>query len=310
MAGDSSLSLTPGIKLARYTFDFTQFADNGKTSETSTAQPFVEHSAAFTGWQPSFDVNYNLRHNWSMYSQYSTGSVIPPSNVFDVKNAAVSRPAEADKNQNIPGRIGVEVRQVTLDLDTYYIHFENDYSSSPDPVTLEPIYYLTGTSRTKGAEVESNIYMGGGLSTYLNGTLGSAKYTESKLWVSQAPSNTETIGVSYQHRNWDLGFFNKRIGPMYNDNGATNQAVKIDPFDITNLYLNYTVKNSHSEFEETKIRLTVNNVFDRHSLVAVIPAATKTSDPAPGDILTLLAARSVSLSVTFGFSPSRAKSHP
>jgi len=34
---------------------------------------------------------------------------------------------------------------------------------------------------------------------------------------------------------------------------ATIEAVRIDPFDITNLYLNYTVKNE-SRFSQTKIR--------------------------------------------------------
>ena len=41
---------------------------------------------------------------------------------------------------------------------------------------------------------------------------------------------------TYRLRSWDMGFFNKRIGTMYNDNGAVNEAVKIDPFNVTNLF--------------------------------------------------------------------------
>jgi len=44
---------------------------------------------------------------------------------------------------------------------------------------------------------------------------------------------------------------------MWNDNGSVNQAVVIDPFNMTNLYLNYTIKNE-SKLSQTKIRLTVN----------------------------------------------------
>jgi iron complex outermembrane receptor protein len=120
--------------------------------------------------------------------------------------------------------------------------------------------------------------------------------------VQQAPRNTETVGLSYQQRNYDLGFFNKRIGQMWYDNGSINQAVRIDPFNITNLYLNYTIK-ALSEFSQTKLKLTVNNLFDQHNIVGVSPASTASNAPAPGDVLTILAARSVSLSLTFGFSP-------
>jgi len=295
------LSITPGIKFVYYKFDFTQFADNGKTVGSLNGAPFVQHSASFNASQPSFDVNYKLRHNWSVYGQFATGSSIPPSSVFDVKNAKVAvlpKPVQTKTFQY--GSVWKSGR-ATLDLDTYFIKFDNGYSSSPD-ASGEPVYYLTGTSKTKGVEAESTIYLGAGISAYLNGTLGSAKYSSTGLWVQNAPRNTETVGLSYQQRNWDLGFFNKRIGRMYNDNGSINQAVAIDPFNITNLYFNYTLK-SLSEFSQTRIKLTINNLFDKHSIVGVKPAATTSNLPAGGDILTLLAARSVSLSLTFGFSP-------
>jgi iron complex outermembrane receptor protein len=91
---------------------------------------------------------------------------------------------------------------------------------------------------------------------------------------------------------------------MWQDNGAKNQAVRIDPWEISNLYLNYTIKGEN-RFAETKFRLTVNNVFDQHNVIAVTPASTATAAPNPLDLLQKLAARSVSMSVTFGFSPGK-----
>jgi hypothetical protein len=41
---------------------------------------------------------------------------------------------------------------------------------------------------------------------------------------------------------------------MYNDNGSTNQAVAIDPFNVSNLFLNYTVSGD-SYLRGTKVRL-------------------------------------------------------
>jgi len=90
---------------------------------------------------------------------------------------------------------------------------------------------------------------------------------------------------------------------MYNDNGAVNQAVAIDPFNVSNLFLNYTVRGG-SYLRGTKIRLGLNNLLDKHSIVGVNPALAS-SAASPNDILTLLPARSVSLTVTFGYAPAR-----
>jgi iron complex outermembrane receptor protein len=203
----------------------------------------------------------------------------------------------------------VKFNRWTLDVDAYYSHFQNPYSSYLD-TTGESYFYQTGPSNTKGIEAESNILIGHGFSVYLNGTMGSAKYQEGKswanggLWVASTPKNTEAIGLTYQLRNWDLGMFNKRVGPMYNDNGTLNQAVAIDPFNVTNLFMNYTFRGD-TYLRGTKIRFGINNLFDQHSIVGVAPASTKSNVPAPGDILTLLPARSVSLTMTFGYAPAR-----
>ena len=121
-------------------------------------------------------------------------------------------------------------------------------------------------------------------------------------WVQNAPSDTETIGLTYNLSSWNVGLFSKRVGQMYNDNGAAHQAVVIDPFNITNLFLNYTVRGS-SRFSATKIRLAVNNLTDSHAITAVSPASTASNAPAAGDVLTLMAGRSISLAITVGFSP-------
>lgn len=250
---------------------------------------------------PSIDARYKLKSNWSVYAQFATGSVIPPTNVFDTKGALVAVLPKPTTTKTYQIGSVVKFNRVTFDVDGYYSHFQNPYSSTPDP-SGEPVFFQTGPSNTKGIEAESNILIGHGFSLYLNGTLGSAKYAQTGLWVANAPKNTETVGFTYRVKSWDLGFFNKRIGAMYNDNGATNQAVAIDPFNVSNVYLNYTIRGD-SYLRGTKIRFGVNNLMDNHSIVGVTPASTATSIAAPGDILTLLPARSVSLTVTFGYAP-------
>ena len=112
----------------------------------------------------------------------------------------------------------------------------------------------------------------------------------------------EAVDLTYQRRNWDIGFFEKRIGHMWNDNGGANQAISIDPFNITNLYINYTVKGA-SYLRGSKIRFAINNLLDRHSITGVTAASTATSVASPNDQLQLLPARSFSSTFTPGYAP-------
>src|SRR5262249_5760238 len=218
--------------------DFTQFADNGKTVGSLNGAPFVTHAVEYHSWLPSIDAHYLLQPYWSVYGQFGRGQNIPPTSIFDVKGALVAtlpKPILADTAQ--VGSVW-KSRRATLDVDYYHIKFQNDYSSNIDPVSGQTLYFLNGDSLTQGIEAESTVLVGGGLAVYLNGTKGTAKYSDSKLWAPNAPSDTETIGLTYNRGSWNVGFFNKRVGRMYNDNGGTHQAVPIDPFTIANLFVN------------------------------------------------------------------------
>jgi iron complex outermembrane receptor protein len=126
--------------------------------------------------------------------------------------------------------------------------------------------------------------------------------------VANAPGYTGTAGLTWQEKNWDLGFLSKRIGKMYNDNGSVNQAVPIAPWSISNMFLNYTVKNS-SFLRGSKFGLAVNNLLDSHAITGIAPAVKATSAvpfaPNGGDLLTLLPGRSVMATLTIGFAPRR-----
>jgi iron complex outermembrane receptor protein len=298
------LTITAGVKASNYLVHLNQFADNGKTVGNLGGVAFVTHSATYRAWQPTADVRYRLTNFWSAYAQYATGNVIPPSSVFDVKNAQVAVVPKPTGTKTFQFGSVLKLNRFTLDADAYFIKAQNPYSSAPDPVTGEPVYYLAGNTISKGFEAEGNVVVGHGINLYLNATIGNAKYSDTHLWVANSPHDTETVGVTYLHKNWDFGFFNKRVGQIYNDNGSINQAVPIDPFNITNLFFNYTIKEA-SHLRGTMFRLGFNNLFDQHNIVGVTPASTKTSAPAPGDQLALMAGRSVSLAVTFGYAPRR-----
>ena len=80
------------------------------------------------------------------------------------------------------------------------------------------------------------------------------------------------MNLLWQHHNWDVGLIYKRVGQYYNDNGTLNytingvkipypvdQAITIQPWDLVNVFFNYTIKNS-SFLRGTKIQFAVNNL--------------------------------------------------
>ena len=346
-----SLNVTAGTKWSHYDINTKQFADDGKTIGglgTNDPTSFIRNSGSYSAWLPSIDANYRLRNNWSVYGQLSTGSIVPPSSVFDYAQGTDGIPVKTlpKQQRSTTYQTGtvIKLKRATFDADFYHIRFQNSYSSTLDS-SGEPVYFLQPSSITKGFEAESNIYIGGGLSAYLNASVGRADYVgtlsvtcapagctappitvkaPSGLWVANTPSDVETEGVTYQRKGWDMAFFNKRVGTLYQDNGAYHNQVAIDPFSVTNAFLNYTVHNG-GHFDQTKIRLSFNNLLNQHSITgdkitgsplteSITANGTTYTDPfntsgptpiAGGDNISVLPGRSVMLSVTFGLSPQR-----
>jgi iron complex outermembrane receptor protein len=350
----SKLFVTPGVKLAYYTIGTKQYADNGgKIGGLGTNNPasFIANGGSYFSTLPSIDGNYRIRNNWSVYGQYAQGSIVPPSAVFDFIQGPTGTPVatlpKQQKNSTYQTGTVLKLKNVTFDADYYHIHFDNSYSSFTPLNTGEPVYFLQPSSITQGIEGESNIYFSHGLSLYLNASYDKASYSgtlnvscnagatclstspqltftaPSNQWVANTPSDIETMGLTYQNKSWDGGIFNKRVGTQRLDNGGYHNSGAIDPFSLTNLFLNYTVRGG-SHFDQTKIRLSFNNLFDEHNITnntfatkatgqTISANGTTYADPfnstapltpiAGGDSVSVLPGRSVMLSITFGFSP-------
>jgi iron complex outermembrane receptor protein len=336
-------TLTVGVKAADYGMALNQYQDNGKTvgclggksgTDLVTGAPiciggaqFVTHSINYNNWLPNIAARYTLRSNWSAYAQWAEGSVIPLSSVFDVPGGNVTTPPKPTLAKTYQVGSVMKYRRWTLDADAYYIHFQNGYDSYTDPTTGEPVYVATGPSNTKGIEVETSVILPYGFSLYANGTLGSAKYQggpnypNGGEWVADAPKNVETLSLFWHHTDWGAGFVDKRVGTLYNDNATltyningisipfpVDQAYTINPFNVVNVFANYTVKSA-SFLRGSKIELAVNNLANSHNLVGITPGIAPTATAhyveSPLDQLNLLPGRSVMLSITAGWAPRR-----
>jgi len=337
------LVVTAGVKAADYQMSLNQYQDNGKTvgclGGVASAYPgigapaciggpaFVRHSINYNNWLPNVAARYYLKSGWSVYAQFAEGSVIPLSSVFDVPNAQVLVPPKPTLAKTYQIGSVMKYRRWTLDVDAYYIHFQNGYDTYIDPTTNEPVYVATGPSNTKGVEAETSVILGYGFTLYANGTLGSAKYQTGPnypnggLWVANTPRNVETATLLWRHNDWSFGLVDKRVGSLYNDNASLNylvngvlipfpvdEAYKIDPFNVVNVFGNYTVKGS-SWLRGSKIGLAVNNLANSHNLVGITPGLAPTATAHyvenPGDQLNLLPGRSVMVTFTVGWAPRR-----
>jgi iron complex outermembrane receptor protein len=341
--------ITAGIKDAYYNMHLKQFQDNGKivgcldggvpgkdpgAAKNSLGQPiciagspFALNTFNYNNVLPTLTARYRIWRNWSAYAQFAEGSVIPPSAVTDTFGAQVLTPPKPTITKTYQAGSVLKYNRWTLDVDAYYVHFQNGYDSYTDPTDNEAVFVATGPSNTKGVEFESNIALGHGLSLYLNGSAGSAKYQEGQnipnggLWVANTPRDTEAAGFFWQHANWDVGIDNKRVGKMYNDNGTLNylingalipypvdQAISLNPFDVTDLYVNYTVKNA-SWMRGSKLGFAVTNLMNSHNVVGITPLNPATSTvayaPNAGDQLNLLPGRSIMATLTLGYAPKR-----
>jgi iron complex outermembrane recepter protein len=353
----SKLFITPGIKFSYYTIGTKQFADNGgKIGGLGTNNPssFIANGGSYFATLPSVAGNYRMKSNWSLYGQYATGSITPASSTFDFTQSSTGTPvATLPKQQKVTtyqtGTV-LKLKNATLDLSYFHIHFDSGYSSFTPLDTGEPVYYPTPPSLTQGVEAESNIAISHGLSLYLNASYDNAKYTGSAityctpsatgcnsttatlniptpsgLWVASTPSDILTEGLTYQHSAFDAGIFNKTVGTQRLDNGAFHNESTISPFTLTNLFLNYTIRGD-SHFNNTKLRLSFNNLFNDHNITGdgisskvtantITANGTSYSDPfnsnlavtpaSGADSISVLPGRSIMFSITFGLSPKR-----
>jgi iron complex outermembrane receptor protein len=318
-----ALKVTPGVKYASYKQDFNHLADNGKavgplgscTYSKSTGlitgtncPASISNSITYTDVLPSLDAHYQLQPNWAAYGQYAEGDAIPTTAVFDVANAAVATPPKATKSKTIQFGSVFKSDQYTLDVDVYHTKLDSPWSSVTPVGATEPVWSMNGSQINQGIEAASNIMLRGGFSLYLNGTVGSAKYDTGK-WVAAAPADSETLGLNYTKAEWNASLQVKRVGKMYNDGTdstgkiTVNEAFTIDPVVLTNLFVNYTVKNPTNFTKQAKIQFGINNLLNCHSVVDVPTAMSGSSSATPmqADLLSVVPARSVSLTMQLDF---------
>lgn len=296
------LKITPGLKYAYYHQHFNHLADNGGAVGSIGGATSLTNSVTYHDTMPSVDAHYMLQPGWSLYAQYGTGDLIPPTSIYDVKNAQVTQQPKSQYSKTYQVGTVWQNGAYSLGADAFYTKLDGAYSSSTDNFG-NTVWFLNSSEVTKGVEVEGSAALGGGYSAYANATYGSAKYGTGQ-WVDAAPKDTETLGLNYKDNALALGFLVKRVSTTYSDNGSVHEAFRNAPVTVANLFGNYTLNTPYSFTKKVRLQLGLNNLFDKHTITGVLKGGTATSSsvkPSQLDQLALLPARSYTATLSTDF---------
>jgi iron complex outermembrane recepter protein len=178
-------------------------------------------------------------------------------------------------------QVGVvhESDKVKFDADVYYISFNNKIATMPGSPAAQPILYNQGGVDYSGAEVQLSYVMGGGFSVSANGSLNRASKRDTGMQIAGVPNTTSALGLLYGSGPFNATLFYKRVGTTY---ALDDQAYSLSAYSTTDLGVSYKFVNPGAMAKNLKLQLTVANLFNRESIIAVSPTNTKSTLPGYG----------------------------
>lgn len=222
----------------------------------------------------SASVNYSVQNDWTLYGQVAQGFLAPNLNQFYVPDPTKNKPAP---QQTVNYQVGTVYKKDRFNaaFDVYEIDYRNFPHITNDLTTGQTVVVMAKGAYFSGAEAEATYLLGQGLSLYVNGSLNSAKYKKSKLDVDQSARSTAAVGLLYDQSGIFGSIIGKHVGSSkiyfssfgtgFNPddaNSVTTVGVS-DGYWITDLAIGYGVKLNARGLRSFKIRLEVNNLFDR-----------------------------------------------
>ena len=286
----SNLTITPGIKYMR-----VQRVIEAPINQTTNMLPAF-YSQVYAKALPLATLNYRLSSNWSTYAQFADGMLTPPLAYFQEDNP--------QKNIVTPQRttnyqIGTvyKTNRFNADFDGYFIRSHNipvtqlnPATNYTDPVTNkvfsspnDTITSMAAGAYYYGVEAEATYYVGGGFSSFVNGSRNYATYEKSKRRIDNVPQATGGFGFLYDHSGFFSSLMAKYTGPYNTYVGAPNPDTPLPAtsstftqggYTLCDLTLGYGMKLERGSFLKSfKARLQVTNLFDREMQTLAKPKA-------------------------------------
>jgi iron complex outermembrane receptor protein len=271
----SNMQITPGVKYVNITREHT--SPVGQTTRILNDAA----SLTYTSTLPFLTVNQKISDGMAVYAQYAKGFQIP-----DLKTVYVANPSlnstDPQKTTNYQFGVVGKSDRMTWDADIYRIEFTNKLQS----VTSGTDTYFTniGGATYQGAEGQMTYVLGGGLAAYLNGSLNSAKATDTGMQLSNAPEFTAALGTLYSQGAWSGSLIYKVNGPVrQNDFSASTGIASYDYYQTPrygtlDLAVAYTLSGNSPFGKKVKLQLNVFNVLNSDAVTAITTGKTTAYD--------------------------------
>ena len=300
-AAAAGTTITPGLKYASITRSATsQVAATTRILNDATS---LTYKAAL----PFLTVNQQISPGLAAYAQYAKGMQIPDLNTFYVANATQNS-TEPQKSTNYQVGIVGKSDRLTWDLDLYRINFTNKLVSNNLAGTAAAFVNIGGATY-QGIEAQAAYVLGGGFAAYVNGSINSAKATDTGQQIANAPSMTAALGALYSAGPWSSSLIYKRTGAArQKDYDATKAPINGQAyFDYYNApaYGNldfgvaYTLKNVSTFAKSVKLQLNVFNLLNSQSVTAI--SSGPVNKTLPFDTYIYQAPRSLQISLKADF---------
>lgn len=242
----AGLTITPGIKYVH----FERYVD-GAVENSLTASPSrgtVVGSVLYTKPLYFLTANYKIRPNWSIYTQYATGFLIPSLSTLYVGNLSLNglKPSESVNYQ--AGTV-YNAGRLTLDADVYAIRVANlQVSNAACQCTIN-----AGLAHYSGAEGEVAYAFPFGLTLFGNGSLNTAKDVTHKTTEVNAPKWTDALGALYTYKRYQASLIWKEVGSQVSSDGP-----KLSSYNTINATAGY-------DLGHVRVKVAVNNLADHRS---------------------------------------------
>ncbi len=235
----------------------------------------------YSGFLPSFSVNYKVASNASVYANY-TKNVNPPAyNQFYTGTYNPNLAAEEADTYDIGGtwKSGIW----SSSIDAFQLNFNNYIVSSTITSGTSTISELAnaGAATNKGISWQNNFMFTPNWSMYANIGWLDAYFDTFNQNFPYAPNNTETLGVIYHTEAFNASLSGQHVGSSYFSVGnyPTNTLLQLPSYTVVNASASYTFKyagmSSQLGFKDATVAVNVTNLFNTMYVDSYYNASTQ-----------------------------------
>ncbi|WP_068075610.1 TonB-dependent receptor [Novosphingobium lentum] len=251
-----ALTITPGFKHV----DFGRKIIAAYNQTTRYAQTVTGDYKANL---PFVQANWAITPMLSAYAEYARGFLAPPLGALYVANPQFSN-LEPERSTNYQAGVVYHGERLSFDFDAYHIKFTNKFVSFSSPVAgVGTVFTNIGGAVYKGVEGQVAFALTPNIAVFANGSINSAKASDTGLQIAQAPKSTAAGGVIVKQGPFKFSVIDKFTGPQ-SATGDGNPVYDIKSYNTAIIAASY-------EFGPFRAGIEVTDAFGSRRVTQIAP---------------------------------------